>query len=437
MKSKMRKHLSAPGLLKIARDKFSKIKDPLAGKSVRYNLTDCLMSGLAVFGLKCPSLLDFDSKRDDEVVQHNLNTLYGVKQAPCDTQLRQRLDELSPSLLARVYKGLFSAAQRGKELPLYESLDEHYIISVDGTGVFHSNQVHCRNCCRKNHRDGTTSYYHQLLSGVMVHPNQKEVIPMYSEPIIQQDGSNKNDCERNAAKRLWSKLRRMHPNLKMMAVEDALYANAPHIDLLRSLDVSYVIGVKPTDHEWLFDWVQAYPNQPYTMDRDQKRYELIWHNDVPLNEGREDLKVNFLECWETDAKGKRQHFTWITNLKITKENALTLMKIGRSRWKIENETFNTLKNQGYHFEHNFGHGNKHLCNIFAHLMMLAFLIDQLQQMCCPLFQKALKACFRRKRFWEKLRHWCTNCYVESWQVLYQAIVSPPKFTVPTKPPDTS
>ena len=60
------------------------------------------------------------------------------------------------------------------------------------------------------------------------------------------------------------------------------------------------------------------------------------------------------------------------------------MCAGRARWKIENETFNTLKNQGYCFEHNFGHGEKNLSTVFAFLMMLAFLIDQIQQRCCKL-----------------------------------------------------
>jgi hypothetical protein len=56
---------------------------------------------------------------------------------------------------------------------------------------------------------------------------------------------------------------------------------------------------------------------------------------------------------EFASDGTRQkHFAWVTDLTITEENAPTLVAGGRARWKIENETFNTLKNQGYHFEHN-------------------------------------------------------------------------------------
>lgn len=112
MKNRMRKHLSAAGLLTAMRLSFSKVKDPLQGKT-RYGLVDCLMSGLAIFSFKSPSLLDFDQNRDDKFVRYNLKHLYGVEQAPCDTQLRERLDEIDPSSIDRAYKAGFRAMQRG------------------------------------------------------------------------------------------------------------------------------------------------------------------------------------------------------------------------------------------------------------------------------------------------------------------------------------
>ena len=95
-------------------------------------------------------------------------------------------------------------------------------------------------------------------------------------------------------------------------------------------------------------------------------------------------------CKEIYANGTTKTFTWITDIKITESNVYDLMRGGRTRWKIENETFNTLKNQGYQFEHNFGHGNKNLNVVFTMLMFLAFAIDQLQQISCTFFQAALE-----------------------------------------------
>lgn len=79
------------------------------------------------------------------------------------------------------------------------------------------------------------------------------------------------------------------------------------------------------------------------------------------------------------------------------------MRGGRARWHIENETFNTLKNQGDHFEHNFGHGEQHLSVVMASLKMLAFLVNQVQQLCDPMFQALLKQMKQKCRLWPRIR----------------------------------
>jgi hypothetical protein len=112
--------------------------------------------------------------------------------------------------------------------------------------------------------------------------------------------------------------------------------------------------------------------------------------------------VNFVEYWETTPK-KTMHFSWVTDLHVTKENVSKIMRGGRARWRIENETFNTLKNQGYHFEHNFGHGKKNLSVVFAMLMMLAFLVDQTQQITCQLFQAAWEKLGSKRNLWKQMR----------------------------------
>ncbi|MGZ3790691.1 MAG: hypothetical protein ACXVCQ_19365, partial [Bacteriovorax sp.] len=80
-----------------------------------------------------------------------------------------------------------------------------------------------------------------------------------------------------------------------------------------------------------------------------------------------------------------------------------IMRGGRARWRIENETFNTLKNQGYHFEHNFGHGDKNLSVVFAILMMLAFLVDQVQQIASRLFNAVWEKLGTKRSVWENIK----------------------------------
>ena len=113
--------------------------------------------------------------------------------------------------------------------------------------------------------------------------------------------------------------------------------------------------------------------------------------------------VNFLRYEEIRPDGQVTTWTWVTNLPLTKRTVERVMRAGRSRWKIENETFNTLKNQGYHFEHNYGHGVQNLATNLALLMFLAFLLNQVQQRCCKTFQRLRKGLGAKTKLWEALR----------------------------------
>ena len=420
-KSALRQSLSLPGLLQETRRCFARIPDKKSGCKIP--LVDHLMSGLAVFGLKYPSLLQFDQDQNVETIRSNLQTLYGIEQAPCDTYLRERLDEVDPEQLRTAYRRLFSVSQRGKGLEGFAYLDDHYLLSIDGTGYFSSSEVHCEQCCEKHHRDGRVTYYHQLLGAVLVHPGCKEVFPLAPEPISKQDGAGKNDCERNAAKRLLKDTRREHPHMKFIVIEDALASNAPHIRLLQDLKYRFILGAKATDHGFLFDWVSTTTDTCHDEYTDEQgvQHRFRYLNGAPLNEGNFDLEINFLEYWEVQPSGKTLHFSWVTDIHINESNLMSLVRGARARWKIENETFNTLKNHGYHFEHNFGHGYQHLSTVMVHLMMLAFLIDQIQQRCCQLFNRALDEAQSKRRFWQQVRGLFQHYLIPEWEALYRGI----------------
>lgn len=99
------------------------------------------------------------------------------------------------------------------------------------------------------------------------------------------------------------------------------------------------------------------------------------------------------------------------------------MRIGRSRWKVENETFNTLKNYGYNLEHSHGHGKKHLASVLGSLMTLMFLVDQTQEATCKLFQAARNCFHSRISVWKKLRGFFTNYFIDSWDVIWLGMIS--------------
>ena len=134
------------------------------------------------------------------------------------------------------------------------------------------------------------------------------------------------------------------------------------------------------------------------------------------------MLVNFLEYWQVDKNNRITKFSWVSDLEITKENAEAIMRAGRARWKIENETFNTLKNQGYNLGHNYGLGQKNLSAVFAILMLLAFLVDQVQQMSCWLFQAAWKKLGSKRALWELMRNIFRMHLVDSMETIFRVMV---------------
>jgi hypothetical protein len=438
---KARKDLSADALFRLVRSGFDALPDSRASPA-GIPLGDALMSAFAMFSLKDPSLLAFDQRRQNP--NDNFRTVYGIQRVPCDTQMRAILDPVDPEVLRPLFGNVFRCLQRGKALEAFVYHDGHYLLSLDGTTYFSSGKIHCSACLEKRHRGGGITYSHQVLGASLVHPDLKEVIPLAPEPIINPDGhtpdgDTKQDCERNATRRWLQQFRRDHPHLPVIVVEDSLSANAPHLDDLRAAGMHYIIGVKPGSHAFLFQHLQDADEagQTQTLTLEDPATGILHHfrflNGVPLNASHPDYLVNVLEYWEihptkivkkVERVGQVLHFSWITDFVLVPNLVNTVMRGGRARWKIENETFNTLKNQGYNLEHNYGHGTQNLSVVLMMLMMLAFLVDQTQQRCCPLFQAAWKKRGHNKRsLWEEMRNLFRSFLFDSMRELYEAIVS--------------
>jgi hypothetical protein len=253
---KMRKHLCADALLHSIQDVFCQIPDHRKGDP-ELPLSDALMSAFAMFSLKLPSLLAFDKERTED----NLQRVYGIGRVPCDTSMREILDPVKLEHLRPAFKGRFRQLQRGKALEEMVFVDGHYLLALDGTGYFSSKEIHCDSCLEKHHRNGTVTYSHQMLGAALIHPDKREVIPLMPEPIVKQDGTEKNDSERNAAKRFVTQFRQDHPHLKVIVTEDILSSNAPHIETLQAHYMRYLLGVKEdTTRFCLSKWLR--PSEP-------------------------------------------------------------------------------------------------------------------------------------------------------------------------------
>ena len=425
-KLKARKHLHMDAMISSLHQKAAAIPDPRKG-TVDISLPDAVMSGFAMFSLKDPSLLAFDKRRCND---GNLGRIFGINKVPSDTRMREILDPVDPQLLRPLFCEVFRQLQRGKALEPMAYYEGCYLLSIDGTGSFSSGKLSSASCLTKKSRSGKVTYYQQVLGAAIVHPDLKEVIPLAPEMIVHQDGAKKNDCERNAAKRFLKKLRLDHPHLPLIVIEDGLSSNGPHIRDLQQHGMHYILGAKEGDHPLLFHHLeQAVESGNLTehtlSDPNNSKITHVFKylNGVPLNQSNLDLEVNVIDYWQR-CEGKNDlHFSWVTDFKVTKDNVYQLMRGGRARWKIENETFNTLKNQGYHFKHNFGLGKEHLSEVFVMLMMLAFLVDQSQQLTSALFRSVWQKFGSKRALWEHVRNLFYVFELESMEMLYTALLN--------------
>jgi hypothetical protein len=412
------------------RQLFEEVKDKRAS-NVSHKLPDLLMCGFAMFSLKHPSMLDFEKMSVPE--KENLDTVFGIKKIPSDTQLRSVLDGVNPDFLRNLFPKKFNQLEGAGIVSDYGyaiGSTIFHIVACDGVQHFSSKKIKCKHCLTKKHKNGTTTCHHNMLCATLVHPEKNCVFILDVEPIVRQDGATKNDCERNAAKRLYCNLDNQYRDkiekYNFLVVEDALYSNVPHIQMLAGKACNYLLNVKPDSHKTLFARIEAKRKSKelhnYTVIENGITHRFEYLNKVQLCD-TDDLKVNFIQYQQTDKKGKTTTFTWVTDIIVADNKLMQIMRAGRARWKIENETFNTLKNLGYHFEHSFGHGEDHLCTMFAYLMLTAFYIDQLVEYTCHVFQEIHKKIGTKVKFWQSIKSILHTIKVESFLHIYTIVAS--------------
>lgn len=431
-----KKHLSFAALRKLLSEHFRQIDDRRQSGKVDYSLHDYLMSGFAMMFFQDPSLLAFQKRMQDSIQHNNLTTVYDVSKIPKESQMREVLDRVDPSDLAPIFSGLLSRLQRGKHLVNYQLFEDMYLVSIDGSEYFSSGNIQCPHCLITESK-GKRRYHHQILQSVIVNPDMRQVIPLAPEQISNHDGTKKQDCEINAGKRVIHNIRKVHPKLGIIITGDDLYSKQPFIDELKKNRMSFILVAKPTDHNILFQWVDELTqlgggDSLELIDEKGRRHRYQWVNDVPLNGTKDADHVNFFQ-YQIVSKNNKINYknSWVTDISVNKNNVVTLVKGGRARWKIENETFNTLKNQGYHIEHNFGHGNHHLSMVLFILNLVAFYVHQILELTDRLYQTVRYTKFTsRKEFWNQLRCTFRILVFKSFEHMLAYILDPPELMPP-------
>lgn len=402
------------------------------GFDLKYKLIDALKCALSVFFFQHPSMLDFQNKMKEKLKRSNLETMMGVREIPSNVQITTLLDEINPDSLSGVFNENLLVLDRWGGLKDYRCLDGGVLIALDGVWYHSSEQIHCGHCLHKT-KDGVTTYFHSVLAATIVRPGNTAVLPLAPEMITNTDGdgSKKQDCERNAAKRWLSEHKDEYRWLSATLLGDDLFSNYPFCKEVLDNGYSFIFTCKEDSHPWLTEiiknsYLQEISRQEWN-GRHHLTYTYQWLNSVEIRDNKETLLVNYLSLsiWNKELNKKTFFNTWITNKTITGNNVALLASCGRARWKIENEHNNVLKNHGYNLKHNFGHGKTSASEMFCLLNLLAFQMHTILDICDEDYQKARLCAGRRTEFFNELRFVMRFKLFESWQQFIVFVHSPP------------
>ena len=392
-----------------------------------YTMADIGLSAFSLFFMGSPSFLAHQRALAEGHGRSNCQTLFGMSAIPTDNYIRVMLDGAAPA----AFDGLFMQAMAvaADALAPFQCLDGRMLIALDGTEHFCSRKIHCPQCSTRRRADGGTEFFHAFLGASLVAPGHKQVLPLPPEFIAPQDGAEKQDCERNAAKRWLAKHGPALARYKPIYLGDDLFACQPIAEAIQKCRASFILTCKPASHQTIAEYIDGAELEEHrlTVGRPGKRSTHIyrWIASVPLRDTKDALAVNWFSIEILNAKGKRTYYnSFVTDLPITPENVAELAAAGRARWKIENETFNVLKCNGYNLEHNFGHGKKTLASVFVVLNLLAFAFHTVANLCVLAWRTALAARGARYRFFEHLRTITAYIVFDDWPHLLRSIADP-------------
>lgn len=409
------------------RQVFAGLSDGRKGKNTSYSMEDFATCALSVFFTQSPSFLAHQQALQQSQGRNNAQSLFQIEQIPCDNQIRDGLDSVAPEEIFPLFDAALQSLQDTGVLEAYRGIGQTIPIALDGTWYHSSEKIHCPNCSCLEHAHGQKTHYHSAITPVIVAPGQARAISLRPEFIVPQDGHEKQDCETAAAKRWLEKNSPRYSSLKATLLGDDLYSRQPMCRQAMLHGFHFLFVCKPESHSTLYKWVHLL--EPGIGLREVKlrvknskghweNHLYRYANQVPLVEGEDALKVNWCDVTITNSNGKvLYHNSFVTDWKITDENVPLLAATGRARWKVENENNNVLKNRGYHLEHNFGHGKKHLSSVLAALNLLAFLYHVVLDFCDEKYRLIRQTLVRRQTFFEHVRALtCYFCFAD-WEAL--------------------
>lgn len=399
-----------------------------------YRMSEIALSAFSVFFMQSPSFLSHQRDMEQKKRGNNARTLFKLENIPCNQQVRNVLDHVQPAEIDDEFFWLIDELEEAGHLKNYADFAGTKAIALDGLTYHSSTEIHCDCCSTRKDSQGTVHYYHHALMPVYVKPDCAQVLALPPEFIVPQDGHEKQDCEREASKRWLAKHQDKFSPFSITYLGDDLYANQPLCkQIAEDAQQFFLFVCKPDSHKTLYEEIDLLAKVEDGIKSHQVRqwngreYEIWtyrWATHLPLRASEDTLYVNWCELQITDEKTGDTlfHNSWCTNHQISLNNVAATCKLGRSRWKVENETINVLKNQGYHLEHNFGHGNHHLSSVLFALNLLAFLAHTALFLANTQYRLIRKELVRRITFFDDLRALTRYMVFDSWEHLFDFMI---------------
>ena len=426
----MPKPLSLSQIMKQFQTKWQDLPDHRkVSNNTRYQISDAAIGAFSVFFMQSASFLAHQRDIKKRKGRDNVTRLFGAEEIPSDAQIRNLLDPISPTVFHADFDWILDELEKSGHLSSFESYEGTVSIAFDGVSFHSSENIHCDNCSQRRDRSGDTHYYHSAIIPVMVKPDLPHVLSLQPECIVPQDGHDKQDCERAAVKRWLSQHHGRYQPQTVTFLGDDLYSNQPLCELIdQTYHQFFVFVCKPDSHTTLYAQLNLL-TEAHELGTKQVRHwngkhgeiwSYRWSNGVPLRAGEHALRVNWLELTITheDTAEIIYRNAWTTNHIITDKTVAQLAKVGRARWKVENENINVLKTKGYNLEHNFGHGDLHLANVFFTLNLLAFLVHTAQHLVNDSYRLLRETLSVRRTFFNDLKALTRYMVFDSWESLF-------------------
>lgn len=349
---------------------FSKLTDKRHKSYITYNMRTIILTKLIALICGITTMKGINDEFNTEKAIENLSIIckQNLKELPDWQTIQDVIEQLEYNEIDDIRQYMFKALLRSKMFDRFRYNGCIQLI-VDATGLT-SLDYNLNNNCLTRTRDGKTKYYKYVLEAKVVFGSM--VISIDSEWIENTELNNekeKQDCEINAFKRMAPRIKKNYPKLKFIITGDALYASTSMINICKECKWYYIFNLKKNRLKNIYEEFQD--NVNYENEVNIKNYSLS--SNIKYKEN----VVNAFS-YEEIIKGKNIIFNYITNLVVTNSNIIDIVKLGRKRWKIENEGFNEQKNGTYNISH--------LCSKFENAIKIHYLLIQIAHTIRQLFE---------------------------------------------------